>query len=174
MQLRKVSLFFTLLVLGVVAPTVPLWSPPPVLPAAAAKVPVVLPALGAVAAKVPGILPAPVLGVYQTHTHTGYPEPLLLACLVQRYVRLGRHAKNAHCMALYISNTPIVGIQKHCCWHTWCRGTCVWGATPKQQICGIVHFKQTHTRYPKTLLLAYLVQTYACLGRQAKNKNCMA
>ena len=32
-----------------------------------------------------------------------------------------------------------------------------------------MHFKHAHTRYPKTLLLAYWVQRYARLGRQIKD-----
>ena len=62
----KMPLFSPPLVLGVVvAATVPVWLPAPVLGTVAAKVPVILPApvLGAVAAKVPVMLTAPVLGV---------------------------------------------------------------------------------------------------------------
>ena len=131
--------------------------------------------------------------------HTRYPKTLLLAYLVQAYARLGRHAKSAHFLVLCVSNIPILGIQKHCCWHIWCRGMRAWGATPKAhifwycafqtapcwvskdtvavifgaEVCalgaprqrrtffGMVHFKHLHTKYPKTLLLAYLVQWYA-------------
>ena len=67
--------------------------------------------------------------VHSKHTHTRYPKTLLLAYLVQRYVRLGRHLKNPQFLALCISNTPILGIQKHCRWSIWCRDARVWGAT---------------------------------------------
>ena len=137
---------------------------------------------------------------------------------------------------------------RYCCWHVWCTGMCLWGATPKThifwhcafqthlyrpskttvggilgaEVCvfgaphqkhtfwhcefhtypypskntaggtfgvqarafgapphkhtlfGIVHFKHTHTRHPKTRLLAYLVQRYARLGSQAIRANYLA
>ena len=72
--------------------------------------------------------------VHFKHTHTRYQKTLLVACLAQRCACLGRHAKNAHFLALCISNTPILGIQKHCWLHVWCRGMRVWGATPKAHI----------------------------------------
>ena len=50
-------------------------------------------------------------------------------------------------------------------WHIWFTGMCVLGATPRVYFVGILHFKHIHTRYPKTLLVAYLVQRYARLGR---------
>ena len=65
--------------------------------------------------------------------HPRYPKPLLLADLVQRYARLGRHAKNPHFLALCISNTFILGIQKRFGGQMWCRGTRAWSATPKPQ-----------------------------------------
>ena len=61
---------------------------------------------------------------------TPYPKTLLLAYLVQRYARLGCHANPPYFLAFCISNTSILGIQKHQCWHFWCRGMCAWGATP--------------------------------------------
>ena len=35
--------------------------------------------------------------------------------------------------------------------------------------CGVVHFKRPYPRYPKTLLLAYLVQRYAHLVHHAES-----
>ena len=48
---------------------------------------------------------------------------------------------------------------------------CAHGA-PRQlpTLFGILHFKHTHTGYPKTLLLTYVVQKYARLGRHAKTQ----
>ena len=39
---------------------------------------------------------------------------------------------------------------------------------------GIVHFKFAHTRYPKALLLAYLVRTYVRLGRHVETPQFLA
>ena len=70
-------------------------------------------------------------------------------------------------LALCISNTHILVIQKHLFWPRVCRGMGVWGATPepKHYFLSIVEFKHPHPRYPKTLLLAHGVQRYGCLGR---------
>ena len=64
------------------------------------------------------------------HRYPRYPKTLLRAELAQRYARLERHAKKPHFLALRISNTPIVGIQKHFGGHIWCRGMRAWSATP--------------------------------------------
>ena len=63
-----------------------------------------------------------------------HPKPLLLADLVHRYAPLGRHAKNPRFLALCISNTPILGIQKHLGGQMWCRGTRAWSATAKPHV----------------------------------------
>ena len=42
------------------------------------------------------------------------------------------------------------------------------GLNLQPMIFGIVHFKHNHIGYPKSLLLAYLVQMYGCLGRRVK------
>ena len=68
------------------------------------------------------------------HTHTRYPKTMVVAYLVPRYARLGRHTKTAHFGALCISDRQILSIQKHCWLHIWYRGMCVWGATPKPHI----------------------------------------
>ena len=69
-------------------------------------------------------------------------------------------------LALSISNTPILGIQKHVFWPMVCRGIGVWGATaePKQYIFGVVHFKHTDFRYPQTGFLDHGVQRYGREG----------
>ena len=117
-----------------------------------------------------------------------------------------------HFFGMCISNTPILGIQKHCCWHSWCAGMCAWDAAPKfhnfwhcafqnpphwasentvagifvaeectfgaprqtLNFLGFVHFKHTHTRYPKALLVAYLVQRHAHLRRHANRPTIFA
>ena len=66
------------------------------------------------------------------HHHTRHSKTLQIEYFVHRSVCLGRHPKNTHFLALCISNTPILGIQKYCWWHIWCRGMRVWAATPKQ------------------------------------------
>ena len=108
--------------------------------------------------------------VHVKHTHTGYPETLLLAYLVQKYGCLWRGVKPPQLLALCISNTPILGIQKHCCWLFWCRGTCVSGTGFKFTTFDIVHIKHTYTRYPGTLMLAYLLQRYGCLGCHSRTQ----
>ena len=61
-----------------------------------------------------------------------YPKTPLLACRVQGYGCLGRHPRTQTIfLALCISNTPILGIQKHVCWRVGYSGMGVWGATPK-------------------------------------------
>ena len=55
-------------------------------------------------------------------------------CVPEVYA-FGAPRQNAQILALCISNTPILGIQKHCCWHIWCRGMRVWGATSKTKSC---------------------------------------
>ena len=46
---------------------------------------------------------------------------------------------------------------------------CAFGApAPKHTFFGIVHFKHTHTRHPKTVLVAYIVQVYASWGATPK------
>ena len=52
---------------------------------------------------------------------------------------------------------------------------CVFGA-PRQnpKTFGIVHFKHTHTMYPKTLLPAHLVQRYVRLGRHVRTVQFLA
>ena len=49
------------------------------------------------------------------HSKTKCLKTPRLAFLVYAYVRSGRHTKNTHGMALCISNTPILGIQRHSC-----------------------------------------------------------
>ena len=71
-------------------------------------------------------------------------------------------------LKLRISNTPILDIQSHFCGKIWCRGMRAWSATPKPHMFGIAHFKLRHTRYPKTLVLADLMQRYARLERHTK------
>ena len=74
-------------------------------------------------------------------------------------------------LALPISNTPILAIQKHLFWPMMCRYMGVWGTTPyPHDFCGIVHFKHTHPRYPKTPFLAHDVQRYGCLGRHPRTQ----
>ena len=63
--------------------------------------------------------------------HPRYSKTCLLAYLVQGYARLGRLAKTPIFLALRISNTPMLGIQKHFCWHIWCKGMRAWSAAPK-------------------------------------------
>ena len=47
----------------------------------------------------------------------------------------------------------------------------IWHASNQQcTFFGIVHFKHTHARYPKTPLLAFLVQWYAGVARRTGNK----
>ena len=67
-------------------------------------------------------------------THTRHPETLLVVRFVQRYACSARHPQNAHLLALCLSNTPTVGIQKYFWWHIWCRSMHVWGATPRVHI----------------------------------------
>ena len=98
--------------------------------------------------------------VHFKHIYTMYPKTLFLTYVVQSYVRWGRQVKTPRFLALSISNTPILCIQKHCSLHIWCAGMCDWGAT--------------HPRYPKTLWLAYLVQKYGCWGRQVKTPRFLA
>ena len=112
--------------------------------------------------------------VHFKYTHTRYPEILWVTYLVKRYARLGRQAKNAHFLAVCSSHTTTQGFQKHSLWHIWGIGMCVWGATRKTHIFGIVHFKHTRTRYPEILLVDDLVHRYARLGRQAKNAHFLA
>ena len=50
-----------------------------------------------------------------------------------------------HFLALFIANTQILSIQKHCRWHIWCRGMCVWGAMRKTHI--FVHYASQTSRY---------------------------
>ena len=50
---------------------------------------------------------------FGTDTHTRYPKRVLLAFLMQRYVRLVQHTKNIYFTAFCISNTPILGMQRH-------------------------------------------------------------
>ena len=63
------------------------------------------------------------------HTHPRYPKTPFLPHGVQRYGCLGRHPQ--YILAFSISNTPMLGIQKHFFWLMMCRGMGVWGATPK-------------------------------------------
>ena len=76
------------------------------------------------------------------HPHARYPKTLLQADLVQRYrgtevqryARLKRHANRPHFLALCISNTPILGIQKHFGGYIWYRGMRAWSATPNTHV----------------------------------------
>ena len=78
-----------------------------------------------------------------------------------------RHTKSTCFMALCISNTPTLGIQRQVCWHFCCTGMCVQRAPhERHNFFGIVHCIRTHTRYPKALLIARLVQTYVPLARR--------
>ena len=86
----------------------------------------------------------------------------------------GATPQNAHVLALRISNTPLLGIQKYFWWHICCRSMHVQGATPRVHIFGILYFKHTHTRYPKTLLAVCFVQRYAHLARQPKSAHFLA
>ena len=76
----------------------------------------------------------PSMGVFERRTfrrpNPRCPKPLLLADLMQRHARLGRHAKTPHFLALRISNTLILGIQKRFGGQMWCRGRRAWSATP--------------------------------------------
>ena len=82
--------------------------------------------------------------VHFKHIHTSFRKTTLLAYLVQRYARLGRHVETPQFLALCISNTPTLGIQKQCCWHVGCGGMCVWGAMSKSHNFCHCAF-QTHT-----------------------------
>ena len=61
--------------------------------------------------------------------YTGYPKTPLLASGEHRYECLGRHPRTqGHFLAFHISNTPILGIQKHVCSLVGCTIMAVWGA----------------------------------------------
>ena len=42
-------------------------------------------------------------------------------------------------LALGLSTTPVLGVQKHYWRHIWSRGMPAWGATPEHTFFGIVH-----------------------------------
>ena len=112
--------------------------------------------------------------VHFKHTHTRYPETLLLAYLVQRFGCLGRRIKPQNFWHCAIQTHPyqvprdtVAGIFGA---EVWVSGV----PRPNPTIFGIVHFKHTHTRYPDTLLLAYLLQKYGCLGRGIKTAHFLA
>ena len=56
------------------------------------------------------------------HPNARYTKTTLLPYLVPWDARLERHTKPPHFLALRISNIPILGIQRHLCCHSWCRG----------------------------------------------------
>ena len=72
-------------------------------------------------------------GIVQSkQPHPRYPKTPLLAYGLQRYGCLGRHPQTQTIfLAWCISNTSILGIQKHFRWPKGYRGMGVWGATPK-------------------------------------------
>ena len=84
--------------------------------------------------------------------------------LVQRYARLERHAKSPRVLALRISDTPMLGIQRHFGGHIWCRGMRAWSATPKAHLFGIAHFRHPHARYPKNTLAGRFGAEVCALG----------
>ena len=128
--------------------------------------------------------------------HTTYPKTPLLAILMQRYARLARHSKHTHTryaktlvLALVVQRyvRSVCHTQKVLFWHcafqthtyeaskhnyggTFGVAVCAFG-TPHQNhtFFGIVHFQHTHTRSPKTFLVAILVQWYACSAHHTKN-----
>ena len=108
--------------------------------------------------------------VHFKHTRSRYLTTLLVAYWVQRCVLSGRHPTSAHFghRAFQAHPYQIPGIQKPLWWYVWCRGMQVRGATARLHFFGIVLFKHTRSRYPKTLLVAYLVQRYRCLGRHTQ------
>ena len=61
--------------------------------------------------------------VHFKHHHPKYPKTLLLACRVQLY----------GCLGTCVSNTTILGTQKHLCWPMMCRGMGGWSATPESK-----------------------------------------
>ena len=66
------------------------------------------------------------------HTHSRYPKTPLLARVVQRYEFLERHHRtHAIFLAWCVSNTPILGIQKHLRWPVVSTGMRFWNATPE-------------------------------------------
>ena len=68
--------------------------------------------------------------------HPRHPKTPFLAYRVQRYGCLGRRMRTQnHFSALCISNTPILGIQKHFCWPVGYSGMRGWGATPEPKQC---------------------------------------
>ena len=70
--------------------------------------------------------------VHFKHHHPRYPKTPLQACELLSYGCLGRHPRTKqYCLALCISNTTILGIQKHLCWPMWYNDMGVWGATPE-------------------------------------------
>ena len=106
---------------------------------------------------------------FETH-HTRYPKKtLLLAYLVQRYARSGRHPKTAHFwhhafqpytyQASKITSGGMFGAE-----------VCTFRVPPQERTFScIVHFTHTCARYPKTLLLAPLVQRSVRLWRHFKS-----
>ena len=74
-----------------------------------------------------------VFGIVQfKHTHPRYPKTPLLAYGVQWYGCQRRHPRTQTIfLALCISNTPILGLQKHLCWPMAYSSMGVWGATPE-------------------------------------------
>ena len=107
--------------------------------------------------------------VHFKHIRTRYQKRLLVAYLGVQVCAFGATGQKYTFFALCISTTPTIGVQKHCRWHIWCGGVCVRGATPKCTFFGMMHFKQTHTKYPKKMLVTYLVPRYARSGRNAKS-----
>ena len=89
----------------------------------------------------------------QTHAYT------FVGIFGAEVCAFGTPHKQHPCLALCVSNTCILGIQRYSCWQVWCRGICLRRAY------------QTHTffwrcvlqtRYPKALCIALLVQGYVC------------
>ena len=105
---------------------------------------------------------------------TRYQKTLSVASFVLGCARSARHTRITQSLASCISNTPILRIQKPFCWQFGGRGTCGQRAAPKTYIFGIVHFKHTHTRYPKTPLIAILVQRHVRSARHTKNTQSLA
>ena len=93
------------------------------------------------------------------HMSTRYPMTTLLAVLVQRLTCSACHIRETQFLVFPISNAPTLSIQRHFCWHFWCRGMRI--ATPETRIFGNVHVSHNNTWHAMTVLFAFLVQRYA-------------
>ena len=67
--------------------------------------------------------------VHLKHTHTLYPKNTYVGTFGAEVRAFSMHTGNRKFLALCISNTPTLSIQRYVCWLFWCRGMRVWRAT---------------------------------------------